>query len=116
MGPVRSFVMSLMDPISSFVLSIMGPVSSFLMSLMGLVASFVMSLTSSFVISLMASFVMSLTRRRVHPGFCLSLCPGFISHKVFSESVCRSQFPEKSVNLFFILVKAKDKLTDLWRS
>ena len=38
----------------------------------------------------------------------------------FTESVfksaCRSQFPHKSLSLFFILVMVKDKLTDLWGS
>ena len=38
----------------------------------------------------------------------------FISHKVFFKSVCESQFPNKSVNLFCISVIVKDKLTDLW--
>jgi len=27
---------------------------------------------------------------------------------------CKSQFPHKSVNFFFILGMMKDKLTDLW--
>jgi len=39
-----------------------------------------------------------------------------ISQKVFLKSFCKSQFPHKSVNLFFILVIVKDKLTDLWVS
>ena len=39
-----------------------------------------------------------------------------ISHKVFRTSFCKSQFPHKSVNLFFILVIVMDKLTDLWGS
>ena len=39
-----------------------------------------------------------------------------ISHKVFLKSFCKSQLPNKSVNLFFILVIVKDKLTDLWGS
>ena len=39
-----------------------------------------------------------------------------ISHKVFLKSFCKSQFPHKSVNLFFISVTVKDKLTDLWGS
>jgi hypothetical protein len=29
------------------------------------------------------------------------------------KSSCKSQFPYKSVNLFFVLVTIKDKLTDL---
>ena len=40
----------------------------------------------------------------------------FISHKVSLQSFCTSQFPHKSVNLFFILLVAKDKFTDLWGS
>jgi hypothetical protein len=38
----------------------------------------------------------------------------FISHKVLLKSCCKSQFPHKSVNLFFILVIVKDMLTILW--
>ena len=37
-----------------------------------------------------------------------------ISHKMFIKAFLKSQFPHKFVNLFFILVLAKDKLTDLW--
>jgi len=37
----------------------------------------------------------------------------FISQKLFLESLCKSQFPHKSVNLSFILVNIKNKLTDL---
>jgi hypothetical protein len=33
---------------------------------------------------------------------------------VFSKSFRKSQFPNKFVNLFCILVIVKDKLTDLW--
>ena len=39
-----------------------------------------------------------------------------ISHEVFLKSFRKSHFPHKSVNLFFILVMVKDKLTDLWGS
>ena len=39
---------------------------------------------------------------------------GFVSHKVFVQLFGKSQFPYKSVNLFFILVIVKDKLTSLW--
>ena len=39
--------------------------------------------------------------------------PDLISQKVFIKSFCKSQFPHKSVNLFFISVMIKDKLTDL---
>ena len=35
-----------------------------------------------------------------------------ISHKVSLKSFCRSQFPQKIVNVFFILVIVNDKLTD----
>ena len=38
-----------------------------------------------------------------------------ISQKVFVKSFCRSEFPHKSVNLFYVLVIIKDKLTDLSR-
>ena len=37
----------------------------------------------------------------------------FVSQKVFTKSFSNSQFPHKSVNLFFILVTIKDKSTDL---
>ena len=37
----------------------------------------------------------------------------FISHKVLMKLFCKSQFPHKSVNLFFKLVIVKDELTDL---
>jgi len=36
----------------------------------------------------------------------------FISQKVFIESSYKSQFPHNSVNLLFVLVIIKDKLTD----
>ena len=36
-----------------------------------------------------------------------------ISHTVLSRSFSESQFPHKSVNLFFISKIVKDKLTDL---
>jgi hypothetical protein len=39
-----------------------------------------------------------------------------VSHKVFLKPFCKSLFLQKSVNLFFILVIVKDKLTDLWGS
>ena len=42
--------------------------------------------------------------------------PGLISHKVFSQSFCKSPFPHKSVNLLSILVIVKNTLTDLWGS
>ena len=35
-----------------------------------------------------------------------------MSQKVFIKSFCKSQFPHKFVNLFFILVMMKDKLMD----
>jgi len=40
----------------------------------------------------------------------------FISHKGILKSLCKSQFPHKFVNVFFILLIVKDKLTDLWGS
>ena len=41
-------------------------------------------------------------------------CPPKLSHiKCFEQPFCKSQFPRKSVNLFFMLVMMKDKLTDL---
>ena len=36
-----------------------------------------------------------------------------ISHKLFLKWFCQTQFPHKSVNVFFILVMVKYKLTDL---
>ena len=52
------------------------------------------------------------------PGLGGDWSPGaeFISHKVVLTSIFKSRFPHKSVNLFFILVIVKDKLTDLWGS
>ena len=38
---------------------------------------------------------------------------GFISHTVFIQLFCESQFPHVSVNLFFMLSTIKDKSTDL---
>ena len=47
----------------------------------------------------------------------LALFPGtLISRRVVLKSFCKREFPHKSVNLFFILVIVKDKLTDLWGS
>ena len=49
------------------------------------------------------------------PGLSVwGVASDLISHKVFLKSFCKSQFPHKSVNLFFILVIMKDELTDLW--
>jgi len=39
-----------------------------------------------------------------------------ISFIVFLNSLCKSRFPHKFVNLFFILVIVKDKFMDLWVS
>ena len=39
--------------------------------------------------------------------------PGLISQKVFIKSFRKSQFPDKSINLFFMLVMMKDKLTNV---
>ena len=47
------------------------------------------------------------------PGSCVAV---LISQQVFVKSFCKSQFPNKSVNLFFILVTIKESLTDLWGS
>ena len=40
-------------------------------------------------------------------------CHHLISQKMFIKSFCRSHFPHKSVNLFFISVMMKDELTSL---
>ena len=37
----------------------------------------------------------------------------FISQRVFMRLFCKSQFPHKSVNLFFTFAIIKDRLTDL---
>ena len=37
-----------------------------------------------------------------------------VSQKVFIKSFCKKTFPHKFVYLFFILVRIKNKLTDLW--
>ena len=37
-----------------------------------------------------------------------------ISQKVFLKSFCKCQFPHEFVNVFFILVIEKNKLTDVW--
>ena len=47
---------------------------------------------------------------------CSLFAGKLISHKVLLKSFCKSQFSHKSVNLFFILIIVKDKLTDLWGS
>ena len=36
-----------------------------------------------------------------------------ISKKVFMKSICKSQFPQKNVNLSFSITKIKNQLTDL---
>ena len=38
---------------------------------------------------------------------------GFLSHKVFSKSICRSQLPYEFVNLSFTITNIKNELTDL---
>ena len=38
--------------------------------------------------------------------------PHFITHKTFFKSFFKSQHPHKSVNILFILVIGKDKVTD----
>ena len=40
----------------------------------------------------------------------------FISLSVFIKLFRKGRFPHKSFNVFFILVRIKDKLTDLWRN
>ena len=55
------------------------------------------------------------TSRRVESDLGADIRGIFISHRVFLKLFCKSQFPHKSVNLFFILVIIKDKLTDLCR-
>ena len=40
--------------------------------------------------------------------------PKRTSQKVFIKLFCTSHFPHKSINLFFILVIIKDKLTGSW--
>ena len=37
-----------------------------------------------------------------------------VPHEVFLKSFYKSQFPHKSVNLYFISVIINDKLMDLW--
>ena len=39
---------------------------------------------------------------------------GFITQKVLIKLFCKSQFPHKSVNLFFIITDSTNKLTDLY--
>ena len=48
------------------------------------------------------------------PHFEDTLSPMCISQNVFIKSFCKSQFPHKSVNLFFICEMIKDKWTILW--
>ena len=36
------------------------------------------------------------------------------SYSVFLKSFYKSEFPHKFINVFLVLVKVKDKLTDLW--
>ena len=38
----------------------------------------------------------------------------FVDQVYLTQSFCKSQSPHTSVNLFFILVIVKDKLTNLW--
>ena len=44
----------------------------------------------------------------------ISLGKNLVLYKVLLKLFCRSQFPQKFVNPFLILVIVKDKLTDLW--
>ena len=43
----------------------------------------------------------------------LHLGTELIAHKELVKSFCKSQFPHKSVNTFFIVANIKKKLTDL---
>ena len=53
-------------------------------------------------------------RARAHTVFT---CPcGFHLTESVYQVGCKSQFPHKSVNLIFMLVITKNKLTDLWGS
>ena len=57
----------------------------------------------------------SCPHKKKGPGLARHPARALISQKVFIK-FCKSQFLHKSVNLFFILVIVKDKLTDLWES
>ena len=37
-----------------------------------------------------------------------------MSHKAFSKSFCKSQFPHKFVNVSIIITDISNKFTDLW--
>ena len=39
-----------------------------------------------------------------------------ISHKVFFKSFCNSQFPQKIINVSFMVTNKNDELTDLFRN
>ena len=53
-------------------------------------------------------------RHQVMDGGRIHLWSGtFISQTVFMKSFGKSQFPHKSVNVFFKLVNIEDKLTNL---
>jgi hypothetical protein len=42
--------------------------------------------------------------------------PGLTAHKVFLKLFGKSQFPHKSVDLFFLFVTIQNRLTDLCRN
>ena len=46
------------------------------------------------------------------PGTCVQQYY-LISHKVFIKSFCKSQFPQRYVNLSFIIANIKNKLKNL---
>ena len=46
-------------------------------------------------------------------GYALSEDVPLISQKVFIKSFCKRSFPQKSVNLSFIITNVENKLTDL---
>ena len=53
------------------------------------------------------------SRSALRPTHNASAPPRFISQKLFVKLFCKSQFPDKSVNVFFILTNIKNKLIDL---
>ena len=53
---------------------------------------------------------------RFEMTYRLSSRGSLISHQVSLKSICKSQFPHKFVNVFFLSLIAKDKSTDLWGS
>jgi len=77
--------------------------------------SLALSLALSLYVSLsLAGRITSPHKGRVFIRNCFA--NALVSHKVFLKSFCKCQYPQKSVNLFIMLVIAKDELTDLWGS